>query len=94
MSTLAPPSTQQVREIVGDDIFGATFTKADGSTRTGSFRLGAAVGLTGQGLAYDPEARGNLIVFDMNRKGYRTIKMERLISIRAHGETFEFGGDR
>lgn len=67
-------------------IFGATFTKADGTTRTGSFRVRPPVE-DGPGMAYSPSARGNLIVWDMNRGGYRSIKLERLQSVKIGGRT-------
>lgn len=38
----------------------------------------------------DPADHGNIVVFDMNKMGYRTIKVERLISITVRGETYTF----
>lgn len=85
------PVIANMRALLGDEIFGATFVKADGSIRTGTFRLGVQKDQTGAGLAYRPNERGNLIVWDMAKGGYRTIKLARLLSIRAHGQTVEFG---
>ena len=78
------------RSAVGHRIFGATFTKADGSTRTGRFRFGVRKNLVGTGLSYDPAQRGNLIVWDMNIGQYRTIKMSRLREVRVYGQSFDF----
>lgn len=86
-ATLNRAACRMVRRAVGGRIFGATFRKADGTIRTGAFRLGVRRNLTGAGLAYDAEARGNLIVWDMNRHGYRTIPLRRVIRLRIDGRT-------
>jgi hypothetical protein len=79
-----------LRSAVGSRIFGATFTKANGKVRTGTFRLGVKKNLTGTGLAYRPSERGNLIVWDMSLGQYRTIKMSRLSEVRVYGQSFDF----
>lgn len=71
-------------------IFSATFTKADGSERTMSCRVGVQKNLKGVGLKYDTRKAHNLVVWDMNANGYRTIKTDRLKSIRIEGETYNF----
>lgn len=86
---------RNIREAVGDRVFGATFEKADGTIREGTFRLNVTKDQTGKGLSYSPSSRGNLIVWDMSAEGYRTIKLERLHSIRSQGFTYDFttGGE-
>ena len=80
--------TKAVREFIGDgQIFGCEFEKRDGTIRTGSFRLGVRKDLKGVGAAYDRDARGNLTVFDMTKQAYRTIRLDSVIAIRAHGTT-------
>lgn len=74
----------KLRELLGGKIFGATFEKADGTIRSGAFRLGVDR-TKGVGRNYDADARGNLIVWDMHAEGYRTIALERLISLRVQG---------
>lgn len=71
-------------------IFSATFNKADGSERTMSCRVGVQKNLKGVGLKYDTRKAHNLVVWDMNANGYRTIKTDRLKSIRIEGETYNF----
>lgn len=71
-------------------IFSANFTKADGSERTMSCRVGVQKNLKGKGLQYDRRKARNLIVWDMNANGYRTIKTDRLNWIRIEGETYNF----
>ena len=71
-------------------IFSANFTKADGSERTMSCRVGVQKDLKGKGLQYDRRKARNLIVWDMNANGYRTIKTDRLNWIRIEGDTYTF----
>ena len=85
MDLMNPGSTHAVRELLGTKVFGATFVKADNTERRGAFRLGVKKGVTGKGLAYNPDDRGNLIVWDMKLGEYRTIKLARLKEIRAFG---------
>ena len=79
----------EIRKILGTRIFGAKFTKRDGSTRSGSFRLGVHKDLVGVGLAYDAPARGNLIVWDMTKKAYRTIRLDAVESLTVRGKTIQ-----
>lgn len=68
-------------------IFGATFRKVDGTIRTGSFRVRPPKE-DGPGMSYSPTERGNLIVWDMNKGGYRTLKLSSLISVTIAGTVF------
>lgn len=86
---IATPKLDALRALVGGTIFAATFVKRDGSIRTGTFRTGVRQGVNGVGLAYDPKERGNLIVWDTRAKAFRTIKMDRVVEIRARGERFK-----
>ena len=71
-------------------IFSANFTKADGSKRTMSCRVGVQKNLKGVGLKYDRTKAHNLIVWDMNANGYRTIKTDRLNWIQIEGDKYNF----
>lgn len=75
----------EFRRLVGDRIFGCTFRKADGTLRSGAFRLGVRRDVLGAGQAYRPEERGNVIVWDMRLGVYRTIKLARIVQVRARG---------
>lgn len=75
-------------ELIGKskgNIFSARFTKADGSKRDMTCRLGVKKYLQGGELKYDAQERGNVIVFDMANKGYRTIKIDRLEELTLNG---------
>ena len=82
----------ELRRLVGDGkIFSCTFVKrSDHSVRRMVARTGVKLGLTGKGSAYDPESKGLLTVYDMEKKGYRTIPSENVVEIRAHKEQFDF----
>ena len=71
-------------------IFSASFTKADGTQRTMSCRVGVQKDLKGVGLQYDRRKAHNIVVWDMNANGYRTIKTDRLNWIKIEGEKYNF----
>ena len=78
---------QNFRALVGAGIFGCTFEKRNGDMRSGSFRFGVQKDLTGAGSSYDRDARGNITVYDMNKEGYRTIRLESIKTITVRGVT-------
>lgn len=81
---------EDLRGWLGSTVFGATFVKKNGDIRDGRYRLGVGKEQTGEGLGYDSNEAGNLIVWDMEAEGYRTIALNRLRQLRAHGETIDF----
>lgn len=72
----------EFREIVGGKIFSALFVKKNGEMRKMTARLGVKSHLKGGELAYDASSHNNLIVFDLEKKAYRTIKFDNLIEIK------------
>ena len=91
-----PDHTEEVedlRSLLGNQIFGATFEKRDGTMRTGAFRLKVSKDITGTGSSYDRFARGNMTVWDMEKGAYRTIRIEALQELRCHGTTINFEGE-
>jgi len=73
----------------GTKIFGATFTKADGSLRHMSCMFGCKKHLRGGDLPYSFMEHGNIGVYDMNKGGYRSFKISRLVSLRIAGTEYE-----
>ena len=61
--------------------FGCKFIKKDGTVRTMNARRGVKKHLKpgGKPRNYSPAQHHNLIVWDRNAKGYRTINTDRLI---------------
>ena len=83
---MGKPTLDEFRTKVGGKIFSAIFTKKDGSERKIVARLEVKSHLKGGELTYDAAAHNNLIVFDMQKKDYRTIAFDRLHSIKFGGE--------
>lgn len=75
----------EFRQIVGGKIFSALFVKKNGELRKIRARLGVTSHLKGGELTYDPSAVNNLIVFDLDKNDYRTIKFDNLLEIKYLG---------
>lgn len=73
-------------------IFSATFTKKDGSHREMLCRFGVKSYLRGgewaNGQAASPEQHCLAIVFDMGKKAYRSIPIQRLHQVKINGHTY------
>jgi hypothetical protein len=66
--------------------FGASFYKKDGTIRHINCRLGVVKDLQGGELKYNALAANNLVVWDVRKKEYRTIPLDRLITLRYNGK--------
>jgi hypothetical protein len=75
----------EFRELVGGKIFSALFVKKNGEMRKMRARLGVKSHLKGGELSYNPSERNNLIVFDLDKSAYRTIKFDNLLEIKYLG---------
>lgn len=62
--------------------FSATFIKKDGTIRKINCRLGVSKALRGGALKYNAEALNNLVVYDLQAKDYRTIPLDKLLTLR------------
>lgn len=65
--------------------------RTTGEVRTMNFRLGVAKYIKGVGLAYEPDQKGLMVVFDMHRhsptdSGYRMIALEGVLEVRGEGK--------
>ena len=90
---------QFLEETKGGRIFSARFIKADGSERLMVCRRGVHKDLKGKGLAYRPEEKGLLGVWDMqkrdprrdNQRGaYRMINLMTLQEVKFKGKIYKF----
>lgn len=68
-------------------IFNVKFYKTNGELRSINARFGVRKGVTGKGLSYNPEEYGNIIIFSMNDNGFRTVKLDNVVSIKFNGLT-------
>ena len=84
---------EKIRDIInasGGNICSVIFLKMDVTVRKMNFRRHVTKGVNGRGLAYNPSKAGNMIVFDMGADGFRTIKLENVISLKVNGETHDW----
>lgn len=77
----------------GGKIFSLTYSRADQSLGYDKFRFGVKSHLKGGSLKYDPIKAKNLVLFNMTKKQYRTIKFERIISAHINGKEYKFFND-
>lgn len=69
-------------------IFTATFLKKDGSERKMNCRLEVTKGVKGVGLKYNPAKKELISVYDVQSRGFRTINLRTLISLKISGRTY------
>lgn len=73
----------QTIEQVGDGKFYTiVFRKANGEVRTINCRTGVTRHLKGGEKYYDDSQHNILTVYDLHKKGYRSIRCDRIIEIR------------
>ena len=77
---------EQFKNEVKGNFFRACFLKKDGTVREMTARFGVKKYLKGGELTYNPEERGYIVVFDVEKKEYRTINMDKLIFLRYNGK--------
>ena len=77
---------EQFKNEVKGNFFRACFLKKDGTIREMTARFGVKKYLKGGELTYNPEERGYIVVFDVEKKEYRTINMDKLIFLRYNGK--------
>jgi hypothetical protein len=70
-------------------LFSVLFIKADGTERKMICRTGVKKHLKGGELSFDPIEKGLLPVFDMEKKAYRMIPLDRVLSIKLAGQEWE-----
>jgi len=83
--------SQAIRELAGGTIFSLKFIKrSNGELREMVCRLGVKKHLAtnGRERAYDPAEKGLLCVYDLQKKGYRSIPLENILEIRIKGKVY------
>lgn len=72
-------------------IFTITFTKRNSNeTRTMNCRYGVEKHLQGGDLPYNPIERGLIVVYDVQKKGYRQIPIEGIVSLVLAGKLYNY----
>jgi len=69
-------------EATNGRFFSVRFRKQDGSIREMVARTGVGRYITGKGLRFDPKSKGLIVVFDVEQRGYRIIRLENILSFR------------
>ena len=82
-------NTQEIKKLVGNKIFSATFIKKNGEKRKILCKLGVKKHLKGGEKKYDAESLNLLTVWSFDKKAYRTINLSTLTQIKANGEVIE-----
>lgn len=94
-TTIKLDSAAMTAELFGlldsNTIFGATFIKKNGETRSGRFRSSATMtkDKNGKGMSWDPRSRDMLTVWDMDKGAYRMINGRTLQRLSAEGKVYE-----
>ena len=87
---------EQVREFVTSTsgrIFAIEFVKrSTGELRLMNCRTGVVSRLRGGERAYDPESKGLVTVFDMNKNDYRSVPLDGVTRIKRRGKWEEVTG--
>lgn len=79
---------QEIKKMVGNQFFSATFVKRNGEVRKMLCRVGVKRYLKGGQKKYDYD---NLMtVYDVKKKGYRTINLDTLMQVKANGKVVRF----
>ena len=82
-----------IRRKAGGSFFSCTFTKrSNGETRKMLCKLGTNRKPTGD-RPYEPTDYDLLTVYDVNKRDYRTIPLDGILSLRIRGETFVTEGE-
>lgn len=73
---------QEFKNEVKGNFFRACFVKKDGTIREMTARFGVKKYLKGGELSYNPESHNYIVVFDIEKKEYRTINLDKLVYLR------------
>lgn len=80
----------EFRKEVGNGFFKAKFIKKNGEIREMICRLGVKKHLKGGEMTHNPLDYNNLVVYDMEKKGYRTISFDSLLQLKYNGKELNF----
>lgn len=82
---------EQLRYILKNSkgkIMTIVYKKKDGTTRIINTRTGVKVNIKGTGLKYDPEKYGYVILWDMQKRNYRTVNPNTATRLTSQGKTY------
>lgn len=82
---------EQLRYILKNSkgkIMTIVYKKKDGTTRIINTRTGVKVNIKGTGLKYDPEKYGYVILWDVQKRNYRTVNPSTATRLTSQGKTY------
>ena len=85
-------SREQLRYILKNSkgkIMTIAYRKKDGTLRTINTRTGVKKDITGAGLTYNPDEYGYVILWDLNKKAYRTVNTNTVTTLKGGGEIYK-----
>lgn len=74
----------EIKKMVGNQFFSAVFVKRNGEVRKMLCRVGVKKYLKGGKKKYDYDHL--MTVYDVKKKGYRTINLDTLTQVKANGK--------
>jgi hypothetical protein len=72
---------EAINTIKSGKFFSAEFIKKDGNLRKIHARSGVKKHMSGRGMAWKPEDKGYLIVWDAKKKEYRMLNTKTLLTV-------------
>ncbi len=78
----------------GGKAFTVKFKKKNGEIREINCRLRVKKHLRGGELPYDPKEVGTKVVFDLQKKDYRSFSLDSVVEIRGGGAVMKFGEEK
>ena len=85
-------SRETARQLIKDTkgkFFTVTFIKKDGTTRVMNARLGVKAYLKGGELPYNPEAKGLIPVFDVQKREYRMVNINTITKLKVGNNEYD-----
>jgi hypothetical protein len=83
---------EQAKKVIKDTkgkFFTVTFIKrTDGTTRVMNARLGVKAYLKGGELPYNPEPKGLIPVFDIQKRAYRMINLDTVVNLKVGNKEY------
>jgi hypothetical protein len=78
-----------LEETSNKKIFSVTFIKKDGSLRKMNAMRGVRKGVKGVGHSFNPSEKNLLTVYDMQKKDFRFVNLDDVISFKANRKSFK-----
>lgn len=75
-------NVNEFKKAVGGKFFTVEFTKTDGSNRILSGRVGVKKYLKGGNTRYNASEKGNVVLYDMKEKSYKSFKLANLKALK------------